>query len=274
MMTNFGGFEFVVDLWTTINCRVSDLCSLCPSLFLTYGIVTMASRELFFVLISLCTQGVMPLKTRSGIRGQPPLQRELGARPNVTTFPTFEPNTSEEPNGAPSFSPTESFKPSSPTMNPSLQPDDPSPSLPPVTLSIPTSDQTDHSSPSQQPTSPSPSPSPHAATRTPSPPTAIPSPTPQTAIPDPSLPPVSIRIPTTDELSESGLPSADSSNGAVGAQVKSRAAGPNMISAAAITGLVLGLSGLCVMGFVSSRRHGKKEAEAEVMGSATNESSH
>jgi hypothetical protein len=88
------------------------------------------------------------------------------------------------------------------------------------------------------------------------------------------LPPVTIEIPTTNQVPESGIAPTDGSNPAVGVNsVKSRTGSQSVISAAAISGLVLGVGGLCIMGVVSSLRRGRKDQSEELKDSTPDEPS-
>ena len=190
----------------------------------------MTLHATFFVFLSLGC-GAVTREYPPGFRRHPHVHRELGARPDIPALSPF-------PTSTPLFA---SFPSVEPTVSPSGSS---SPSIPPFTVIVP-------AEVSAQPTIANTSPQ-----------SMIPNPSLQPTIPTPSLPPVSIQIPTSNQATESVVPAADSDSPVVDVEAaSSRSAPQKVLSAGAITGVVLGLSGLFLMGLVSSRRRGRKGTE-------------
>jgi hypothetical protein len=189
----------------------------------------MTFHATFFVFLSLCS-GAVTREYPLGVRRHPRFQRELGARPDIPTPSPLTQNPSSTflvvgtsfPSVEPTVSPTGSYSPSSH----------------PFSVFVPElSAQPTNSNASPQSTTPHPSVQP--------------------TIQNPSLPPVSIQIPTSNQAPESG-----SDNPIVDVEAVASRSGPQKkLSAAAITGVVLGFCGFCLMGLVSSRRRGRKGVE-------------
>jgi len=188
-----------------------------------------------------------------GIRGHSAFRRELGARPGNGTH--YAPSLSQD-----SLTPLDTSNVSlESTLSPTISHE---PSNPPV-LATPPSTVWPRVSTANPSAAPSTIQSPSGSTL---------NPLMQSLIPSPSFPPVGVQMPTSNQVpDELFYPTADNENPVVAVDaVDSRSGGPrDMLSAATITGVVLGFSGLCLMGFASSRRR----KNAELMDSASDEAS-